>query len=99
MFTRSCRAMNTLLVSINKQIYQFQTYAEITGVSPASGSTEGGTNLAITGRYFTGMKENTKVYVGGKLIVFCCQMKGVFINTFEKRNICLHTATTAYLFL
>ncbi|XP_061164553.1 fibrocystin-L-like [Saccostrea echinata] len=64
-FGRSCRNLETLLVSVNKQIYQFQTYAEITGVSPATGSTSGGTTLKIMGNYFTGNKEDTEVYVGG----------------------------------
>ncbi|XP_062600839.1 fibrocystin-L-like [Saccostrea cucullata] len=66
-FGRSCRNLDTLLVSINKQIYQFQTYAEIAGVAPATGSTSGGTTLKITGNYFTGSMANTKVYVGGVL--------------------------------
>lgn len=63
---RSCRELDTLLVSINKQIYQFQTFPEITGVTPSSGSTDGGTDLTIAGNYFTGTMENTKVYIAGK---------------------------------
>lgn len=64
-YGRSCRELDTLLVSINKQIYQFQTFPEITGVTPSSGSTDGGTDLTIAGNYFTGTMENTKVYIAG----------------------------------
>uniref|UniRef100_K1QFR0 Fibrocystin-L n=1 Tax=Magallana gigas TaxID=29159 RepID=K1QFR0_MAGGI len=73
-YGRSCRQLDTLLVSINKQIYQFQTFPEITGVTPSSGSTDGGTDLTIAGNYFTGTMENTEVYIGGKsslMIIHC----------------------------
>ncbi|XP_035687261.1 fibrocystin-L-like isoform X2 [Branchiostoma floridae] len=42
-----------------------QTFAEVLGVSPATGSLAGGTRLTITGRFFDDTDAPPEVYVGG----------------------------------
>ncbi|KAG7219455.1 hypothetical protein INR49_009289 [Caranx melampygus] len=43
----------------------FQTYAEVTGVSPSNGSVLGGTLLTIHGRFFDQTDQPARVLVGG----------------------------------
>lgn len=62
---RSCRQGSSLYLSRNGQIYQYQTYAEITSVSPNTGSIEGCTKVTITGRNFDETKSKSQVFVGG----------------------------------
>ncbi|XP_075681934.1 fibrocystin-L [Rhinoderma darwinii] len=44
----------------------FQTYAEITGISPSAGSTEGGARITISGQYFDETDSPAKVLIGGQ---------------------------------
>ncbi|XP_078617899.1 fibrocystin-L-like [Branchiostoma floridae x Branchiostoma japonicum] len=48
----------------DKNLFMFQTYAEVLGVSPATGSLAGGTRLTITGRFFDDTDAPPEVYVG-----------------------------------
>lgn len=64
-FIRSCREGSSLFLSRNGQIYQYQTYAEITSVSPNIGSIEGCTRVTITGRNFDETKSKSEVFIGG----------------------------------
>lgn len=57
---------NLLRVATNDQIYMFQTYAKITGVSPSIGSHRGGTQITISGQYFDETVSDVRVLVGGK---------------------------------
>lgn len=69
-FHRSCREGSSLYLSRNGQIYQYQTYAEITSVSPNTGSIEGCTKVTITGRNFDETKSKSQVFVGGDQTFF-----------------------------
>uniref|UniRef100_A0A8W8L0R5 SCP domain-containing protein n=1 Tax=Magallana gigas TaxID=29159 RepID=A0A8W8L0R5_MAGGI len=60
-FGRSCRQGSSLYLSRNGQIYQYQTYAEITSVSPSTGSIEGCTKVTVTGRNFDETKAKSQV--------------------------------------
>ncbi|XP_004431348.1 PREDICTED: fibrocystin-L [Ceratotherium simum simum] len=51
--------------SLNK-ISMFQTYAEVTTISPSQGSTQGGTTLTIRGRFFDQTDFPVRVLVGGQ---------------------------------
>ncbi|XP_045037491.2 fibrocystin-L [Desmodus rotundus] len=51
--------------SLNK-ISMFQTYAEVTMVSPSRGSIQGGTTLTIRGRFFDQTDSPVRVLVGGQ---------------------------------
>ncbi|XP_036732330.2 LOW QUALITY PROTEIN: fibrocystin-L [Manis pentadactyla] len=51
--------------SLNK-ISMFQTYAEVTMISPSEGSTQGGTMLTISGRFFDQTDFPVRVLVGGQ---------------------------------
>nr|XP_058131903.1 fibrocystin-L isoform X2 [Dasypus novemcinctus] len=51
--------------SLNK-ISMFQTYAEVTTISPSQGSIAGGTRLTISGRFFDQTDFPTRVLVGGQ---------------------------------
>ncbi|XP_069109428.1 fibrocystin-L-like, partial [Argopecten irradians] len=55
---RSQSNMNLYRVSRNGQIFMFQSYAEIHSITPSSGSTEGGTVITISGRYFDETKSS-----------------------------------------
>uniref|UniRef100_A0A3B3DTB0 PA14 domain-containing protein n=1 Tax=Oryzias melastigma TaxID=30732 RepID=A0A3B3DTB0_ORYME len=52
-------------VSSLDKLSMFQTFAEVTGVSPSEGSTMGGTLLTIHGRYFDQTDQPAQVLVGG----------------------------------
>ncbi|KAL7883798.1 hypothetical protein SRHO_G00014560 [Serrasalmus rhombeus] len=69
----SCKMTGTSLpdfqvysVSALNKISMFQTYAEVTGVSPSEGSTLGGTMLTIRGHYFDETDRPAEVLVGGR---------------------------------
>lgn len=74
-FCRSCRQGSSLYLSRNGQIYQYQTYAEITSVSPSTGSIEGCTKVTVTGRNFDETKAKSQIYVGGDQTLFICKIK------------------------
>ncbi|ELK37593.1 Fibrocystin-L [Myotis davidii] len=62
--------------SLNK-ISMFQTYAEITMISPSQGSIQGGTTLTISGRFFDQTDFPVRVLVGGE----ACDVLNVTENT------------------
>ncbi|XP_073714830.1 fibrocystin-L-like [Misgurnus anguillicaudatus] len=66
--------------SLNK-LAMFQTYAEVTGVSPSEGSVLGGTSLTIQGRYFDKTNLPAVVLVGGQE----CQIQ----NVSDEKIVCL----------
>ncbi|KAI8520654.1 Fibrocystin-L [Branchiostoma belcheri] len=81
-FGRSMTANNVkkpTSVPTDKNLGMFQTYAEVLGVSPATGSLAGGTRLTITGRYFDDTDAPPEVYVGGKP----CAVQSMTENTIE----------------
>uniref|UniRef100_UPI0037E8D1AF fibrocystin-L-like n=1 Tax=Semicossyphus pulcher TaxID=241346 RepID=UPI0037E8D1AF len=49
------------------KLAMFQTYAEVTGVSPSTGSVMGGTLLTIHGRFFDQTDEPARALVGGQV--------------------------------
>ncbi|CAB4027770.1 fibrocystin-L-like, partial [Paramuricea clavata] len=51
-------------VDASETVYQYQAHADVTSISPKSGSVGGGTVLTITGRFFVMEKELVKVTVG-----------------------------------
>ncbi|XP_012578380.1 PREDICTED: fibrocystin-L [Condylura cristata] len=57
--------MAYFISSLNK-ISMFQTYAEITMISPSQGSIQGGTLLTISGRFFDQTDLPIRVLVGGQ---------------------------------
>uniref|UniRef100_A0A8C2XFR8 PKHD1 like 1, tandem duplicate 2 n=1 Tax=Cyclopterus lumpus TaxID=8103 RepID=A0A8C2XFR8_CYCLU len=62
---RSLPAKKLFRVSALGKLSMFQTFAEVTGVSPAAGSVMGGTLLTIHGRYFDQTDRPARVLVGG----------------------------------
>ncbi|KAK3107766.1 hypothetical protein FSP39_021797 [Pinctada imbricata] len=62
-FGRSLRDSNALHVYSNDQIALFQTYAEITSISPSAGSISGGTLVTITGVNFDDKETKAKTSV------------------------------------
>uniref|UniRef100_UPI00193AC945 fibrocystin-L-like n=1 Tax=Styela clava TaxID=7725 RepID=UPI00193AC945 len=59
---------NLMRITGEDKIYMFQTYAEVTGISPQSGSEEGGTIITVSGRYFDpNPTKDTHVWVGREL--------------------------------
>ncbi|OCT77100.1 fibrocystin-L [Xenopus laevis] len=65
-YGRSLPNLATYFVSSLNKITMFQTYAEITGISPSVGSTEGGTTITITGSNFDETDSPARVLVGGQ---------------------------------
>ncbi|XP_064635071.1 fibrocystin-L-like [Lineus longissimus] len=65
-YGRSLADLSILHVSAQNKIAMFQTYAEVDSVSPAVGSTEGGTLLTITGQNFDETTAPATVTVGGE---------------------------------
>ncbi|XP_021347969.1 fibrocystin-L-like, partial [Mizuhopecten yessoensis] len=61
----------------NYQFYMFQTYAEISSVTPATGSVEGGTLISIAGNNFDETRTGAVVMVGGTP----CVIKGAVTKT------------------
>ncbi|XP_075406661.1 fibrocystin-L [Tenrec ecaudatus] len=66
-YGRSFPQKSTYFVSSLNKISMFQTYAEVTAISPAQGSLQGGTSLTITGRFFDQTDLPVQVLVGGQL--------------------------------
>ncbi|XP_058475058.1 PKHD1 like 1, tandem duplicate 1 [Solea solea] len=64
-FGRSDTEMDLYRVSSLYKLSMFQTYAEVKGVSPSSGSVLGGTLLTIQGRFFDETDQPARVLVGG----------------------------------
>uniref|UniRef100_A0A4W4EJY7 Polycystic kidney and hepatic disease 1 (autosomal recessive)-like 1 n=1 Tax=Electrophorus electricus TaxID=8005 RepID=A0A4W4EJY7_ELEEL len=64
-FGRSLPDFDVYHVSALNKLAMFQTYAEVTGVSPSEGSILGGTLLTIQGHYFDETDRPAKVLVGG----------------------------------
>ncbi|CAG2210937.1 unnamed protein product [Mytilus edulis] len=68
-YGRTLPDLDLLRVSGNGDIYMIQTYAEVTGISPPLGSTEGGLRLTVTGKNFD---TNVKVTIGDTM----CEIEG-----------------------
>nr|XP_055075555.1 fibrocystin-L-like [Misgurnus anguillicaudatus] len=64
-YGRSISNLGLFSVSALNKLAMFQTYAEVTGVSPSVGSVFGGTALTIQGRYFDETDSKAVVLVGG----------------------------------
>ncbi|XP_029299003.1 LOW QUALITY PROTEIN: PKHD1 like 1, tandem duplicate 1 [Cottoperca gobio] len=65
-FGRSLPDKKLYRVSASGKLSMFQTYAEVTGVSPSMGSVIGGTLLTIHGRFFDQTDRPAQVVVGGQ---------------------------------
>ncbi|KAI2652983.1 Fibrocystin-L [Labeo rohita] len=72
-YGRSLPNLGVFSVSALNKLSMFQTYAEVTGVSPSEGSVLGGTLLTIQGRYFDETDKPAMVLVGGRE----CQIQSV----------------------
>ncbi|XP_044027924.1 LOW QUALITY PROTEIN: PKHD1 like 1, tandem duplicate 1 [Siniperca chuatsi] len=64
-FGRSLPDKNLYRVSALGKLSMFQTFAEVTGVSPSKGSVMGGTLLTVHGRFFDQTDLPARVLVGG----------------------------------
>ncbi|KAM3928399.1 fibrocystin-L-like [Leptodactylus fuscus] len=76
-YGRSLPDLATYFVSSVNKIAMYQTYAEITGIFPSTGSIEGGTIITISGRYFDQTDAPARVLVGGQE----CQLLGLSDTT------------------
>ncbi|CAL8373451.1 unnamed protein product [Boreogadus saida] len=65
-YGRSLPDKNLFRISAGNKLSMFQTYAEVTGVSPSEGSVLGGTLVTIQGRFFDETDHPAVVLVGGK---------------------------------
>ncbi|XP_038131411.1 PKHD1 like 1, tandem duplicate 1 isoform X2 [Cyprinodon tularosa] len=65
-YGRSQPEKNLYWISSLSKLSMFQTFAEVTGVSPSKGSIMGGTLLTIHGRFFDQTDEPARVLVGGR---------------------------------
>ncbi|XP_077349351.1 fibrocystin-L [Lithobates pipiens] len=65
-YGRSLPSLPTYSVSSLNKISMFQTYAEVTGIFPSSGSVQGGTVITINGRFFDETDFPARVLVGGQ---------------------------------
>ncbi|XP_036421459.1 fibrocystin-L-like [Colossoma macropomum] len=81
-FGRSLPDFQVYSVSALNKISMFQTYAEVTGVSPSEGSTLGGTLLTIHGHYFDETDRPAEVLVGGRK----CEVQSVTEETITCRT-------------
>uniref|UniRef100_A0A8D0AIF4 PKHD1 like 1 n=1 Tax=Sander lucioperca TaxID=283035 RepID=A0A8D0AIF4_SANLU len=72
-YGRSFSEKNLYRVSALGKFSMFQTFAEVTGVSPSMGSVLGGTLLTIYGRFFDQTDRPARVLVGG----LPCEIKSV----------------------
>ncbi|KAA8586227.1 hypothetical protein FQN60_007796, partial [Etheostoma spectabile] len=63
-YGRSLSEINLYKVSALDKLSMFQTFAEVTGVSPSMGSVLGGTLLTIYGRFFDQTDRPARVLVG-----------------------------------
>ncbi|GLD59380.1 fibrocystin-L [Lates japonicus] len=64
-YGRSLPDKNLYRVSALGKLSMFQTFAEVTGVSPSKGSVMGGTLLTVHGRFFDQTDRPARVLVGG----------------------------------
>ncbi|KAJ3609756.1 hypothetical protein NHX12_024267 [Muraenolepis orangiensis] len=64
-FGRSLTEKSQFTISALNKLSMFQTYAEVTGVSPSQGSVLGGTLLTVQGRFFDQTDRPAVVLVGG----------------------------------
>ncbi|XP_033493349.2 PKHD1 like 1, tandem duplicate 1 [Epinephelus lanceolatus] len=64
-YGRSLPEQNLYMVSALNKFSMFQTHAEVTGVSPSTGSVMGGTLLTIHGRYFDETDHPARVLIAG----------------------------------
>uniref|UniRef100_A0A8C8ZFE9 Fibrocystin-L n=1 Tax=Prolemur simus TaxID=1328070 RepID=A0A8C8ZFE9_PROSS len=76
-YGRSLPQRMAYFVSSLNKISMFQTYAEVTTVSPSQGSIQGGTTLTISGRFFDQTDFPAKVLVGGQV----CDISNVTENS------------------
>ncbi|XP_072530724.1 PKHD1 like 1, tandem duplicate 1 [Salminus brasiliensis] len=81
-FGRSLPDFQVYSVSALNKISMFQTYAEVTGVSPSEGGHLGGTLLTIQGRYFDETDQPVEVLVGGRK----CEIQSVTDQTVTCRT-------------
>uniref|UniRef100_W5KUJ5 PKHD1 like 1, tandem duplicate 2 n=1 Tax=Astyanax mexicanus TaxID=7994 RepID=W5KUJ5_ASTMX len=81
-YGRSLPDFQTYSVSALNKISMFQTYAEVTGVSPSEGSLLGGTLLTIQGNYFDETDQPAEVLVGGRE----CEVQSVTEQTLTCRT-------------
>nr|XP_045000409.1 fibrocystin-L [Jaculus jaculus] len=65
-YGRSFPEKMAYFVSSLHKISMFQTYAEVTRISPSKGSVQGGTTLTISGRFFDQTDLPVRVLVGGQ---------------------------------
>ncbi|KAM9050154.1 fibrocystin-L [Megaptera novaeangliae] len=65
-YGRSLPQKMAYFVSSLNKISMFQTYAEVTTISPSQGSIQGGTMLTISGRFFDQTDFPVRVFVGGQ---------------------------------
>ncbi|XP_063041153.1 fibrocystin-L-like [Engraulis encrasicolus] len=65
-YGRSQPDEKVFFVSGLNKLSMFQTYAEVTGISPSEGSVLGGTLLTIRGRHFDETDKPVEVLVGGQ---------------------------------
>uniref|UniRef100_A0A8C5F806 PKHD1 like 1, tandem duplicate 1 n=1 Tax=Gadus morhua TaxID=8049 RepID=A0A8C5F806_GADMO len=65
-YGRSAADQDLFRISAGNKLSMFQTYAEVTGVSPSEGSVLGGTLVSIQGRFFDETDQPAVVLVGGK---------------------------------
>ncbi|XP_070248855.1 fibrocystin-L [Myotis yumanensis] len=76
-YGRSFPEKTAYFVSSLNKISMFQTYAEVTMISPSQGSIQGGTTLTISGRFFDQTDFPVRVLVGGQ----ACDVLNVTENT------------------
>ncbi|XP_044514196.1 fibrocystin-L [Gracilinanus agilis] len=65
-YGRSFPELATYFISSLNKIAMFQTYAEVTKISPSQGSFQGGTLLTITGHFFDQTDSPVRVIIGGQ---------------------------------
>uniref|UniRef100_A0A7N4NVE6 Fibrocystin-L n=1 Tax=Sarcophilus harrisii TaxID=9305 RepID=A0A7N4NVE6_SARHA len=65
-YGRSFPQLSAYFVSSLNKIAMFQTYAEVTKISPSKGSIQGGTLLTITGNFFDQTDFPVRVIIGGQ---------------------------------
>ncbi|KAI7798962.1 putative fibrocystin-L [Triplophysa rosa] len=80
-YGRSLPDQRVFTVSALNKLAMFQTYAEVTGVSPSEGSMLGGTLLTIQGHYFDETNRPAVVLVGGHE----CQIR----NISDEKIVCM----------
>ncbi|XP_069815729.1 fibrocystin-L-like [Dendropsophus ebraccatus] len=80
--TLSLPDLATYFVSSVNKFAMYQTYAEITGIFPSSGSIQGGTIVTISGQYFDQTDTPAKVLIGGQE----CQILGLKDKTITCRS-------------